>query len=185
MWSEPGLPAPNYEVSTLFFHTTGKEQHTREKVGSTTCMTNWLAVQINEFILQRQPDARAVILCYYNPSQRYIKQRQPGVKIYSIYRYDGRECDFAIIVTTRVQSKEMFWNVVFVLDSQRTTVPITRASEGIFLIIDQDILGQSPVWKTFIERFPCARGFLIEFYDSLSEYKHQVTANLYFARSLR
>ena len=184
MWSELGSPAPNHEVPFLFPHTTGKEQLTQEK-SWVNDLHNELAVQMNQFILQRQPDAQVVILCYYNASVRDIEQRQPGVKVFSINRYQGGECDFAIIVTARVHSAEKFRNVDFVLDPQRTTVAIMRAREGIFIIGEQDILDQSPVWKTFIDKFSCVRSFLIEFYDWLAEYKHRVTAKSFFARKLR
>ena len=184
MWLELGLPAPNHEVPILFLHTTEREQLTREK-SWVSDLHNEVAVQMNQFILQRQPGARVVILCYYNASVRDTEQRQPGVKVYSINRYQGRECDFAIIVMTRVQSTEKFRNMEFVLDSQRTTVAITGAREGIFVIVDQEILDQSPVRKTFIDKFSCVRSFLIEFYDWLAEDKHRVTAKSFFAREFR
>lgn len=97
---------------------------------------------------------------------RSIKQQDPEAKVYSINRYQKRECDFCVIITTRVAASNVFdKNVDFSLDSQCTTVALSRAKEAVIIIRDKNVLYRPEVWKTCTEEYSEAADKLSSFYD--------------------
>ncbi|VDD85157.1 unnamed protein product [Enterobius vermicularis] len=57
--------------------------------------------------------------------------------------------------------------------------------EGVLVIGGQEILNQSPVWRTFIDKFLCVRSYLIGFYNWSEEYVQQLVARSYLAQKNR
>ncbi|VDD89786.1 unnamed protein product [Enterobius vermicularis] len=158
-----GLPYPNTDLPILFLHTKGREILTRTR-SWTNDLHNETAIRLRRFIMAKIPNADVTILFYYSAAVKSIEQQDPTAAVYSINCYQGGECDFCIIVTTCVASNSESKNFNFVLDPQRTKVALSRAKEGVVIIGDRDVLFQSEVWGSFINKYSEASGKSSLFY---------------------
>lgn len=147
------MPYPNSEVPILMLHTMGQEYSTPERSWTNDVHNEAAFRIISKFIAERLPSADITILCYYSAAAKRIAAMGPPSQVYTVNRYQGRECDIAIIVTTRISVKNVYKNTDFILDPLRATVALSRAKEGIVIIGDQSLLIQSPLWKTYLERY--------------------------------
>lgn len=168
-WRVLGFPSPNDWTPIPMLQTTGREQLTLERSRSND-LHNEIAVMPRRFIVDKIPSAEVIILCYYSDSVTRIARLDLESHVFSINRYQGRECDFAIIVTSRVAQPNIYQNVDFVLDARRTTVTLSRAREGVFIIGDMEMLGRSRVWRTYVEKYPVAFSKLSVFHSWMRKY---------------
>ena len=114
------------DIPVLLSHTSGREHLTSERSWSND-LHNEVAVKMRRYILERLPEANITILCYDSASLKRIAALELGCQVYSINRYKRQECEFSLIVTSRVGMERERWNVNFILDAPRTTVALSRA----------------------------------------------------------
>lgn len=99
MWRLLEFPVKVANVPILMLHTTGQEYLTVERSWFNG-LHNGVAVKARRFTLERIPEASIKVLCYYSASVKRIAALEPDCQVFSINQYQGRECDFSIIVTT-------------------------------------------------------------------------------------
>lgn len=152
--------------------TAGREQLTIERSWFGD-LHDEVAVILRKFTVDKIPSSEVIILCYHAASVNRIASSDPKSNVFSINRYQGRECDFAIIVTTRVARKDVHQNADFILDPCRTTVVLSRARQGVFIIGDMDLLEQSDVWRRYVQQYPRAFNKLNLFHNWMRDYDHR------------
>lgn len=114
-WRVLGFPTPTDSLPVLTLQTTGWKQLTLERSWSSD-LHNEATLRLRRFIVDKIPSAPVVLSCYYSTSVARITALDPESQVFSINRHQDRDCDSAIIVTTRITQESVRQNVDFVLD---------------------------------------------------------------------
>ena len=134
------------DIPILMLHTSRREYLTLERSWSND-LHNEVAVKMRWYILERFLEASITILCCCPSSVKRIAALELECQVYSINRYQGRECDFSITVTTGMRMEKKRQNFNFILDAPRTTVALSQTREGVVIVGDRELFVQSDVWN--------------------------------------
>jgi hypothetical protein len=153
---EHWIPAAHRKNPITLVHVTGEHHRSHGK-----SLANYeqedMAMNVLTMLRGLDPMASVTVLCYYvgtaqNIAAQCDRLRRPGtgeIKVNTIPAYIGNEADYEILVTTRCkprdrkagESEEIEQD--FVHEVKATTVALTRAKEGLWIIGNMDYLSHA------------------------------------------